>query len=50
MWRIFDSLKEFSIFLEEICNIFEIDKDKVIFRRSMFTNLKIFSNAIIEMK
>lgn len=50
MWRIFDSLKEFSIFLEEICNIYEIDKAKVIFRRSMFMNLKIFSNAIIEMK
>ena len=50
MWRVFDSLKEFSIFLEQICDIFEIDKAKAIFRRSMFVNLEIFSNAIKEMK
>ncbi len=50
LWKIFPSIKEFSLFLESVCDKFLIDRKLVVFRRSMFSNLLIFSESIEQMK
>lgn len=50
LWKMFGSVSELSIFLEEICNRMKIDKKLIIFRRSMFTNILIFSRAIEQIR
>lgn len=50
LWRIFPSLSEFLLFLEDVCNMLKIDKKKVILRKSMLLSLLIFSESLEQIK
>lgn len=49
-WRAFPSVNELSVFLEAVCDKYKIDRRRIVFRRSMFSNLLIFSESMEQIK
>lgn len=49
-WKAFPTVNSLSIFLEEVCDIWGINVKEIIFKKSMFNNLLLFSEAMEQIR